>query len=442
MCVAASFAVNSNAQIYDDNSVSYQDSVIVFKDYEFTQTSFLHHYKFWDNWYVTANVGVSHSMSENTRFGNFFKNERPSVKIGVGKWFYPSFGMRVTAAYNPQVGRAYYGLADLSHEFAGMKYKDPNQPNKFGNYDFSIFAAYVDGMINLTNVVMQYSETRRFNLIGIVGLGYNRNLSFDEDKLNTWRNGITLVDSKGKEQVFTYNVNTKKRNYFAAHVGLQAAYKVSEPWDVQFEVTFNGTDDAYNGKRFDRVYDTYFDVHLGATYHFKDSHGNHRFKYTIGNIMADYWKKEEDIRRAEDEADKARDAQVTTIQKINWGEALQTTIQFYIDRDYITDIQKKNIQWVANFMKEHPDVDIIVTGYADIQTAYPAYNLALSKRRATNVYNYLVKECGADASRLSIDYHGDQLQPGPVNEWNRAVVFIMKEHGKTVTNPYQQNEYK
>ena len=123
----------------------------------YDEMAYLDDYHFADNIFVVAQVGVSHSMSENTRFGNFFGNERLSFNIGVGKWFYPSFGLRVTGGLHPQVGRAEWEISDA-------------YPAYFGNYNYNMFSGYVDGLVNLTNIILKYKEDRVFNLIGIIGL--------------------------------------------------------------------------------------------------------------------------------------------------------------------------------------------------------------------------------------------------------------------------------
>lgn len=90
-------------------------------------------------------------------------------------------------------------------------------------------------------------------------------------------------------------------------------------------------------------------------------------------------------------------------------------------------MQKRNVASVAKFIESHPNVNLIVTGYADVETAYPEYNMKLSQRRAKAVYDCLVNEFNVDPSRLRVDYKGDVVQPyADVNEWNRAVVFIME----------------
>lgn len=399
----------------DDDSLYYDDY------------AYLDDYKFRDNIFALLQGGISHSMSENTRFGNFFSNFEPSVNLGIGKWIYPSFGVRLTVGVHPQVGRADQELCDLGAYGYSLA---ANEKYPFGNYKFKLFTGYFDGLINLTNIVYKYRESRKFNLVGIIGLGYNYTFGFEKKKLEAWRNGIWYSNSSGDTQKFKYEVNAESGKYFAAHVGLQGRWKVSNAWDFTAEVTFNGTDDEYNGISYDRVYDTYFDVLLGVQFHFKDSHGRRRFHYVKHLETAVL---ERLAKMADDENDRLAEANLMMpeiYEKIKLSEALQTTISFYVDRYYITDAQMKNLKSVATFLRTHPDINLIVTGYADVETAYPAYNLRLSQKRAQTVYDTLVNEFKVPKDRLRIDFKGDTVQPyDQVNEWNRAVIFFLDRNG-------------
>ncbi len=392
----------------------------------FDDLAYLDDYKFGDNFYALLQTGVSHSMSENTRFGKFFSNMEPSINIGIGKWIYPSFGVRLTAGVHPQVGRADQELCDLP--YSGYVPAD-GEKYPFGNYKFKLFTGYLDGMVNFTNILMKYRESRKFNLVGIIGLGFNYTFGFEKEKLDSWRNGVWYTKGAGV-QSFTYKVNADPGKYFAAHVGLQGRWKASNAWDITAEVTFNGTDDEYNGVSYDRVYDTYFDVLVGVQYHFKDSHGRRRFHYVKHLETAVL---ERLAKMAGDENERLAEANLMMpeiYEKVNLSEALQTTISFYVDRYYITDAQMKNLKSVATFLMTHPDINLIVTGYADIETAYPAYNLRLSQKRAQAVYDALVNEFKVPKERLRIDYKGDTVQPyDQVNEWNRAVIFFLDRNG-------------
>lgn len=385
----------------------------------YDEMAYLDDYHFLDNIFVLGQLGISHSMSENTRFGDFFGNERLSFNVGVGKWIYPAFGVRFTIGLHPQVGRAEFELADA-------------YPETFGNYNYNMLSGYMDGLVNLTNILLKYREDRVFNLIGIIGFGYNHTFGFDKEKCAIMSAGLDTNykprynNPSAGERLMGYDVDTDPGNYFAAHIGLQGRWKASNAWDIIAEVTFNGTDDKYNGHEYDRVYDTYFDILIGAQFHFKDCHGRRRFHYVkyLNSAVLDRLAKMRD-----DENEKLNEANMAIpeiFEKIKFTEALQTTISFYVDRYYITDAQKKNLKSVATFLATHPDINLIVTGYADIETAYPAYNLRLSQKRAQAVYDMLVNDFNVSPDRLRIDYKGDTVQPyANVNEWNRAVIFFL-----------------
>lgn len=362
------------------------------------------------NWFIGASIGGSYSMSENTRFGNFFDMTRPSFQIQVGRSFFPQFGVRMTFNYLAQEGRGEWSTSEFLEKWAEHD----------GNYDYSMAAGFVDGVFDFHNIFWGYKEDRRFSLKGYVGLGAFYTFGFDKDKTDwlahpTWRdcnyNGVHHNAGDPLASGYGYNVKTKNRWYYAGHVGLIGELHLSPAWSVNLDVSFNGTDDAYNGMRFRRVYDSYVDVMLGALYYLKDAsgyrHQRPRYIYIDGV--------DEDIVPHN-----------TPFEVVHYKERLETTVSFYIDKTFVTDAQRRNVRSVAKFMENHPEVGLVITGYADAQTAYPKYNMMLSQKRAQAVYTMLVDEFGVDPSRLSMDFRGDEEQPFKiVNEWNRAVVFYI-----------------
>lgn len=379
----------------DVNGFTYKDA----ETEEVVRSAFLKRYRFWDNCFIGAQIGISHSMSENTRYGDFFNAEKPSVQIELGKWWYPTFGMRLTFGYKPQRGRANWELCDA-------------YPEKYGFYSFDMAAVFLDGMINFTNIISPYRERRWLDVIAILGLGFNRTFSFDEDLIKTWE---------------YYHVDTRHGNYFAAHGGLQFSFKLCPSLDLTVETTVNGTNDKYNGVVHDDVYDVYVDGMVGLRYHFKDHYGSRRFKYVRHDHQPIIERLNEIIGTEQEKLRSLEKPVVQKVEKVNIGEQLQTTITFYIDRYNITPSQERNVANVAKFLENHPEVNLAVTGYADVQTAYPEYNRRLSQKRAEAVYDMLVKKFKVDPKRLRLDYKGDAVQPyAEVNEWNRAVLFKME----------------
>lgn len=357
-------------------------------------------------------------MGENTRFGNFFDMTRPSFQIQVGRSFYPQFGLRLTLNYLSQRGRAEWSTSEFLEEWA----------ERDGNYDFSMAAGFLDGVFDFHNVIWGYKEDRRFSLKGYLGLGAFYTFGFDDNKLDwlaqpTWkdcnRNGVHHNAGDLLPSGFGYRVDRKSKWYFAGHIGLIGEYHISPAWSVNLDVSFNGTDDGYNGMRFRRVYDSYVDVMLGALYYIKDASGyrHRRPRYVYIQSFSDPLPPEPNI-----------------VENAHYKEMLKTTVSFYIDKTFVTDAQRRNVRSVARFMETHPNIDVVVTGYADVQTAYPKYNMMLSQKRAQAVYKMLVDEFNVDPKRLSMDYKGDEEQPFEiVNEWNRAVVFYIKPHESSFT---------
>lgn len=356
----------------------------------------LRHYKGSDNWFIGIHAGMNHSLSENARFGDFMDMTKPGFAISVGKYFSPAVGARVQLSYMKQQSRA--------NSEALIEDK---------NYGFHNIAGYFDGLFNFNNIFGQYKESTRFNVYGILGFGFNATGGFDE-KVKAWGN----MTAGG------YDVDTDNGAYLSLRGGLGFSYMLSNALDLNLEVTAHGADDGYNGNRYDNKYDTYMTAMLGLTYHFKDQYGDRRFKYatlTDNDLLNDLNARINAERGVVRQPEKV----VKVEREVFHSEILNTTVSFIIDRSNITDIQMKNVAEVAKYIEEHPDINIVITGYADVKTAYPEYNMKLSKRRAESVRDALVKKFNVDPSRLRIDYKGDTVQPYQMkNEWNRVVIFL------------------
>jgi len=403
--MTGAYAQQDGVQIDTVYTISKHDSIVYLTEHV-------------SNWFVGASIGGSYSMGENTRFGNFFDMTRPSFQIQVGRSFYPQFGMRMTLNYLSQKGRAEWSTSEFLEKWA----------ERDGNYDFSMAAGFIDGVFDFHNVIWGYKEDRRFSLKGYLGLGAFYTFGFDGNKLDwlanpTWSdcnyNGVHHNAGDRLPSGYGYRVDRKNKWYYAGHIGLIGEYHISPAWSVNLDVSFNGTDDAYNGMRFRRVYDSYVDVMLGALYYLKDAsgyrHRRPRYVYIDSDTIP-------------------LPPTPGVFERVHYKEMLKTTVSFYIDKTFVTDAQRRNVRSVAKFMENHPDIDVVVTGYADVQTAYPKYNMMLSQKRAQAVYTMLVEEFNVDPKRLSMDYKGDEEQPFEiVNEWNRAVVFYIKPHDSSFT---------
>lgn len=103
---------------------------------------------------------------------------------------------------------------------------------------------------------------------------------------------------------------------------------------------------------------------------------------------------------------------------------MMSTVRFKINSATISDEEMVNVYNTAQYLKDNPDVNVLIQGYADKDTGTSEYNKALSQKRAQAVYDTLTKTYGIDASRLSIEAEGSAVQPYDVNNWNRIVIFV------------------
>lgn len=397
----------------------------------------LRHYKGGDNWFIGLHGTAIGQLGENIRPRDFFPSVRFGGAISVGKWFSPQVGLRLMGGYNRLAGKADKEFINQSipagPDYNGAKmadvgnYTDPRVAARRdelvgkGYYSFSDIYGFADAMFNLNSIFAPYKESTRFNVNLFFGLGYLHTLDYDMDKIQSWH----PVKEGGQFYTGSYfrGEQESRRDFLGVRAGVNLAYALCNALDLTFDASVLATNDGFNLKRYDDLYDGYVQLNLGLVYHFKDQYGDRRFKYvraSDADILNSY---KDRLNQALADLAAAKAAQKDKYQQTR---LLDMTVSFFIDRYDITDVQKPNVAAVANYMKSHPEVKVTICGFADVETAYPAYNLRLSERRVNAVYDMLTKEYGVDGSRLTKDFKGDTVQPYKLkNEWNRVVVFYV-----------------
>ena len=157
-------------------------------------------YKAKDNWFFGVYAGTNFSLSENARFkrGKMFG---PSFGLSVGKWFSPAVGARLRWAILQQ------------HHLANTEMIDA-YPETYGNgvYKHGMTSVFFDGLFNFNNIFAKYRESTRFNVIGVLGLGFNSSFGFS-DNTDYWNE----MDTKWNNH---YRVDNDGGTYLAIHAGL------------------------------------------------------------------------------------------------------------------------------------------------------------------------------------------------------------------------------
>ena len=94
-------------------------------------------------------------------------------------------------------------------------------------------------------------------------------------------------------------------------------------------------------------------------------------------------------------------------------------IFFDLNKSTIREDQVPTLNQLVNFMRNNPDAQVKLDGYADRGTGTADINQALSEDRVIAVRQYLVSR-GIESTRITTAAHGDKVQPF-TGEKNRAV---------------------
>lgn len=355
-----------------------------------------------DNWFLDFNGGMSLSLAENMNGHDFGDICTPMFDFSIGKQFSNVWSTRLTFGYNKQKGWA-------SKEAMAASYLLGN-----GGYTYQLAVAYIDEAWSLTNLFCRYNELRKLNVEMFVGGGMNYSWGFD-DKVDGWYR-------------YGYPVDGTDHISFALRGGLQILLQVSEAMDFSLQGAYTVVDDNFNGvkRKTGRSFDSYVDISLGVRVHLMDHFGNHR-----------YYK----VRRWEATALRATDNKVANLldgekikeyedrgasEVVAFGELMKTRISFYVDRTFVNDYQMENLRIVADFLKKHPDVNLIAKGYCGASTKGESPDMHLAERRVASVRKALTKYYNVEPSRIETVFDEQAVPPFPMKgEWIDGVVFQM-----------------
>lgn len=359
-----------------------------------------------DNWFMDYTAGFSASMAENMS-GHFMKNLRLSlVDFSVGKQTSYIWSTRLSLGYHKQMGWASQDAINKAQSLFGD-----------GSYEFRMAMGYVDEMVNLTNILFPYNERRWFNVQMFVGAGVNYTWGFD-DKVRAWRQYYPVE--------VTDNVN------FAVRGGLQLLAKFSPKWDVVLQGAYTMVGDSYNGhKHSDKfAFDPYLDVALGVRFHVMDHYGDHRY-YKVRKWEATALRAEGTKVARFLESEKMRELQEREEREVvAYGELMHTHISFYTDRTFVNDEQMENIRIVADFLKKHPGVNIVIKGYCGASLKSESPDMRLAENRANSVKKALLKYYNVDPDRIETWFDEEATPPFQMKgEWIDGVVFLMQRRG-------------
>ena len=352
-----------------------------------------------DNWFLDFYGGVSLSLAENMKGHGLGKLCRPMFDFGVGKQFSNVWTTRFTFGYKNQKGWASKQAMAVSSLLGD------------GDYTYHVMVLYVDEMLSLTKLFCPYNEMRKLDLQMFIGGGVNYSWHFD-DKVDRWAR-------------YGYPVDGRDHVNWAARAGLLAMWKLNDTADLSLQGSYNIVNDNFNGVKHTNRFalDSYVDVVVGVRLHL---YGNSRY-YKVRRWEATSLRTTESkvADLLEDERVKEYEARASA-EVVAFGELMKTRISFYVDRTFVNDYQMENIRIVADFLKKHPEVNLIVRGYCGASSKTESPDMHLAERRVASVKKALVKYYGVDSSRFETWYDEETQAPFPMKgEWIDGVVFEM-----------------
>lgn len=364
-----------------------------------------------DNTYVTLQGGVYEPFAGQ----NILKDARPVIRLSVNKFFNTVVGASIWAQtyinnnnYNNYTAYPFYDFSYLT-----------GQGNKTM---FDGLNIGVNGLVNLNNLFAGYAGAPRFfEVIAEAGVGYFH--QFGAQKWDASTGKLVNVSSNWRNVAhstidfaldFNFNLNEKLQLGIrpevqflenVSHWGRQTA-QVQLTAGIAYNLGGVFTPivprdqaeiDALNGKIND----------LRSELDAKDRMIAGLNK-TINDLKAELAKKP-----------------VVAPAAAPVKVALQPSVIFRQGKSVIDANEFAEIEMVAKYMKNHPDANILIEGYASPEG--PAdLNQKLSEKRAEVVKNTLIKKYGIAAERLEAKGMGITDKLFDEYDFNRVAMFIVK----------------
>ncbi|MDR0894964.1 MAG: OmpA family protein [Prevotellaceae bacterium] len=161
-------------------------------------------------WYLMPQISGNHNLTENSRFRDFQMGMGFSVT--AGREFTRVLGYRATLGYNQNK--------------AWSSWKEDAVSTCFSNIDLS-----VDGTLDFTDWWFPRRSAQRFNLKGLLGVGYMHTFGHGDDVL----------------AIYEPNYSTDSKAVFGVRGGLNASVRVKQNLAIALEATLAIMPDKFNG---------------------------------------------------------------------------------------------------------------------------------------------------------------------------------------------------
>ena len=355
------------------------------------QTSVLEGAGFWDNWFMGYRSGATMKMSG----APFIKSARLAMGLSIGKQWTPILGTEIQGLgyINTTKSKTMIDASEVS------LITNMNLMNLFGSYE---------GM------------PRAFEIETATGLGW----------LHHYMNGSGDTDDLADRVGLNFNFN----------MGEDAAWT----FGIKPAVVFNLTGDYPSKKMSFNKSHADMEILFGLTYHFANADGDRHFAMVeavdplafaamneeINDLRAIVAAKDielvglaDELLVVQNQLNEARNTKAEASgDTIN---IIESVVAFRFNQSDVESSQMPSLEHVANYLKNNPDANITVNGYASPEGT-EEYNKELSQRRADAVKDILVNKYGIAATRINAIGHGvGDIFSEPA--WNRVGICTIDE---------------
>lgn len=385
---------------------------------EFTCDNTTRYYSSWrDNWFIQIGAGINQPFVERgigvNAPGHSVDRKKMTVtyNFGFGRWFSPYFAFR----FNAFGGALHSDVPTLEQPHNGWT------RSRHVNLNLEL-------MWDMCNSIAGVNPDRVLSVIPFVGLGGDYVWDIRD------ANGCPAAASN----IYREDSKTLRNSSWTLPVtaGIQFRLRLCKYVDFFAEARASFYGDNWNNVAYGRPIEA--NVAAVGGFNFNIG-GRHWGEYNECASMAEIadLNNQVNVLRGEllDAAQTiaALESQPRVVEKNTNAVAtdcpeipLLSTVRFKINSDVISPEEEVNVYNMAQWLKDNPDQNVIIEGYADRDTGTSEYNMALSQRRADTVADALVDKYGISRSRLTVRYDGSDTQPYPTNNWNRIVIFTAK----------------
>lgn len=344
---------------------------------------------FGDNWFMGVNGGVNLFNGVRTLGESPFDHLAPSVSAFVGKWHTPGYGWRVV--YNGWEIKPYENADEATYM----------------NFHF-------DAMFNLSNLICGYNESRIWNVIPYVGVGWA---------------GAKVVE--GDDDI---------HGSLSANYGILNTFRVSKHWAINLELNGAFFRNGFGGLAGSTGHDMMWGAQLGVTYKFNRTDWEAApdtdallamNAAALAELAAQLQAKESENAQLKQQLASAKNALVQAQNRIKelenepkYVDVAQSVFFAFNSSKIESKKEIINLQALADAAK-NAGVKLSVVGYADSATGSAAYNQKLSEARANAVADKLV-ELGVSREQLVVEGKGGVAVEKPARLNRRVIISIVK----------------